>query len=572
VASIQSRFDGQIFPYLPAQLNPQIVSYLNSKTLRQFEQVSQTCSKVTELVWHALKKQKNIDFAWEIYRRSRHPHKYSYRLSRGVIKFVIYRYERSYEPKKITLDDPIKLQKLIADCPAFGAYVNLHCPKEGLNALTEKQEKQVEALSQVQEGGELLLYALFKATRLGSEKISKNGLYNFFQKAIDQRATCVSYLGVRILKDQVSIKWHQKLAIAAAQQKDFRGLEELIYHKDDINYSKKLYRLSHRFPPILCDLAHWCRTPQKKERYILQTIQGYEGKVPPKVWRLAAEIYSDLEKPIQADFFQTKLIASYKEGSVPADDLCKAASIKNQLNQWEETNELLTQAITRYEEKEKLNSAIFIEALYVKIKLEQWKQADPLIPKIFEFYKQEEEKIDDVRLLYYIGLIKFKLKDFEAAEKFLTNADDLLTKSMDRYESDLSRAILFCASTTKIHLKQWKEADHLLNRLIISLKDEVSANTWQKAGWIKVNLKQWPQADIYYSKAMTLYGGNVNGRIIAQAAWIKFYLGQWQSSIDLYAKATAYYRENVPENIRNQSDFVNATWEKMTTITQHDWS
>lgn len=215
---------------------------------------------VTHRNWKKLQtKSKFYNFEWSDCHFEANPYKYNYILCRAIEVFIKALnpkiYDRSYSGRIGDNIQHLNVQKirdkfkgLAARFPNyFGAYIEFKLNIfQGYNAPPNLQESIFAALTGKEEGGDLLLKALFHTIYEPNDTLkSTTRLFidTCVKKAIPKKATCASYLIFHLVPlkfgdwNKEYTIWIQHLADAAAfTNNDYRAYDLVLLHNEDFRH------------------------------------------------------------------------------------------------------------------------------------------------------------------------------------------------------------------------------------------------------------------------------------------------------------------------------------------------
>ncbi len=479
----------------------EIVSYLDFKSLLNFEYVSKTCKELKNFesikFWKVLKLKDNLNFSWLMCQKETNPPKWEYRLSRGLCQYIfIDKYPQIKKPvffkgsRTITdtlagfeLADKIllKYKDLINHFPVLHGYVRVDLDRfsnikpynqpVSEKVLIEFNKMCLEGLS-----GEKFLRGLMASREEDYLNLDKMKLIeDLFTDSITYGACYASLYAVTFPPLPLTVPITERLAIKAAEHKDERALIKL-FESDLYHYLPgKLFKMGYRFHSVCKRLGD-----------ISLNVSDF----------IHAENFYSLA--LKADHVEDKFL------------LEKAGFVKYKLNKYLEADVLYTIALNLFGQN--VLPCILVKAAEVKFYLKQYSEADVLFTKALELFDASRSP----NVLALAALVKKQLKQY-------SEADVLFTKALELFDG--CAQVLANAAQVKMHLKQYLEADVLFTRTFFKCSVErAPAFVLANAAQVKMQLKHYQDADVLFTKALERFGNNPPPELLQKIAQIKLLL------------------------------------------------
>jgi len=166
-----------------------------------------------------------------------------------------------------------------------------------------------------------------------------------------------------------------------------------------------------------------------------------------------------------------------------------------------------------------------------------------------EWAIENQKKIIEINLKYYLGLLFKELNDYEKAIEYLLEVRESLDKELEdilsdrelslskiRVATDLGDVMIF--SHPDKTLEYFKEAKYIAT----SISDSISlGDSYLNIGWAAVEIGKYENAEIYLDSALIIYDeiGSMNGQVsvFLEKGILIDHKGGFRSAIDYYSKS-----------------------------------
>ncbi len=495
------------------------LDFLSIKELLVFETVCKQAPILMNLKWAALREANYLTINWSDCEGNPRQEKLNFLLSSIFTKYIHLKMQTPIK-ERLVLASLVytKFKGLRKRFENFGYFLNYemrvlassicfdnHKEKMVRNNILEKA-LECKTTEGSKNSGDLLVQAIFDSCHDTSKALE------YLELAINKGATYGSLLALQY-KFEIQKAYHdkfsgepdpaicEKLALKAAEQKDFRALDMLAKEFSE----EKLLSLqtSHTYPSILFNLARFTEDPLKKESLFSQAIEKYAANVPLMVWVEAADNKATLNKPEEATALYKQVIAKYGT-VVPAGALAKAAYYKAASGNCAEAEALYAQAIEKYGTE--VPATVLADAAVNKSELKKYEEAEALFIKAFEKFGT--------------GVPATVLADAANNKAFLDRhqeAEELYTQALKKF-TKAPLDVLRNAACNKTQLNKHQEAEFVFAQIRSIYGTDLPADILAKAAANQVQLKKYLSAKIFYELALAKYGPDVPSDVLASAA------------------------------------------------------
>lgn len=511
---------------LPQDLVNLIFNSLDSLSLVRIGRVSMSLQQRTITTWKKRKIKDHLNFEWAMCKKKSNPDMSEYFINQALERYIIVdKYHLSLAPnRELAQKINSKFRGLIEHFPILNAYIGHDIARlegsTGQLVNAQVQEEFDRTILKAQYAGEMLLQGLI-LTKSNEPCISI--IQQYFEQAIEKKATNTGLLILNTnLKEVVASNFLQQidsmyldLAIKAASQQDGRALYQLLEERK-APLAKYLYLQGYCFYYLLLFLA--------------------DIKISENELQIAEEFIDESLPSIK----DQKIILINEHF---LNVLLRAASLKYNLNKWEEADILFTQVLAVYDASSQSAPAdVLVKAVVIKGRLDLFPEADTLSIQALAAYDAFGQSAP-AYVLANAAEIKRQLELSPEADRFYTQA----LASYDASGQSAPTSVLANAAEIKLNLKQFPEADTLSTQALVAYNisgESAPAHVLANAALIKLHLKQFPEADTFSTQALIVYntsGESAPAHVLANAALTKLQLKQFSEADTLYIQALATY-------------------------------
>ena len=378
-----------------------------------------------------------------------------------------------------------------------------------------------------------------------------------------------------------------KIALLAADQRDFRPLEALL--DKDKGMAQTLYKSGITYAPVLVVLGkeHFEKREWREgDQYFEDALPKYGREAPglvlfwaastkmnrneyakadslymralkivdqsslkPDLWNEIAVAKSEIKEYAEADKYLEKALLGFGD-SIPPYALVNAGIVKARMKDFAVAQSFLKRALSTSTEQDKARACA--ELAYVKAQLEQFESAASYYKKAFDAYADNvpDKYLHAALKIFLDARNRYGEKDIPqniliglARTHMLLNQPDEADKIYDIILPFLSKRaaakVLPYAAKAKYERRHYKAAEKLYDKLF-KLKNVSDPVVQTLAGFTKLLFLQWQSAHKFYSQVLAALGNNASFVTLWNAARVKFRLCLWDEALELFKKVLLY--------------------------------
>lgn len=560
-------------------------------------ELSKGTASYMESRWKDFSEGENLNFDWAECETQNYPEKFRYIQGRGLLDYiesrpyiftfieqtaVIYSTSGTCLPvetiygKAFKCSSQIKrlyesFKKRMLSFPALGVYIwsdltylaqltgkpANFLPEEGHLFESKKDDFRNHFLKN--KAGDQLLRGLFYLTQyskrifdyLPSQKTyflrltdNDHSLYstafNCLNQAIIKKATCASYLAIKILAPVKSLPFYsnnlnfmlcEDLAIASIGQGDYRGLEELLNSSFSPNeqLTHHFYSIGRHFPPVIARKASLEANLQLRETLLNQAIEDYGVSIPDGVLINLIETKISLEKGEEAQNLIKQLMKGFSENIWYQKALSRKEAFEAILDIRYDTYNL-SDRIWHFKaaaDKPEFAAGHYLSNDHLKIELEEISQMNFMMDTALEIFG----KTIPLEALIHAGILKMYAKKFDQALSFITQGIDGYGNEPPDFASAALQVIMGVLIPNKEHFD--------------SLKQPISVKVWMEVYRYQSDVAENLEDALFcLQQALNSYGQQVPTNACLYAAELYAAFNDLDESNVWLQKGIAIYQQN----------------------------
>lgn len=594
---------------LPYELILKILNHISSNGSLLMTELSRGTAFYMESQWKLLSEYERLNFDWAECQTQKYPEKFRYMQGRGLLDYIESRpYVFAFiDPTIIestegwsvhvpninqditwTFCGQIKrlyssFKKRMLTFPALGAYIwsdltylaqltsnpAKFLPNEGNFFESEKNPFQ-NSPSKNQAGDELLR-GLFYLTQFSKEIfnyipstkryfLKLSGCSNFYSaafnclnRAIIKKATCASYLAIKILapltlyNNGLNSTLCQDLAIASSGQADYRGLEGFLnsFFSPNEQLTHYFYLGGRHFPPVLARKAFLEENLSFRERLLEQAIENYGLHVPDEVWKNLIETKTSLGKEEEVQEIIKRSMNGYKDNIWYEKALSRKAAFEAIIDIRYKAKSL-SDKIWHFKETEVPIhvSSHYLSHDHLKIEFEQISQMNFMMDIALKIFG----RTIPLDAWIHAGILKMYAKQFDQALSLISQGIEAYGNEVPDFAYTALQVLMEILPPSKGHFDP--------------LKKLIPAKLWMSVHDYLLTADDQEEGLFCIEQALNAYGQQIPIKACLQAADLYAYLNRFDESNLWLQKGIAIYRQDKDIDFH---DYLNLLIENINT-------